>query len=194
MVTHPHNALEATVDPTARVASSATVAGRVMIGPGCRIMPGARIVAEAGGTITLGAHVIVLENAVIRATARHDCRIGDHVMIGPQAHVVGAEIDDEVFVATGAAVFHGASVGHGSEVRIHAVVHLRSVLPPGSVVPIGWVAVGNPAVMLAPDRHDAIWTIQKDLNFPGFVYGADRTAPDLMKTITRALSAELAPE
>src|SRR5262249_5997070 len=32
---------------------------------------------------------------------------------------IGATLEDEVFVATGAAIFHGAMVGRGSEVRGH---------------------------------------------------------------------------
>jgi hypothetical protein len=64
-------------------------------------------------------------------------------------------------------------------------------LEPGSTVPIGWVAVGDPAQILSPDQHEAIWEIQKTLDFPGFVYGVDRTAPDVMKTITSRLSEVL---
>ncbi|MBO6855570.1 gamma carbonic anhydrase family protein [Roseibium sp.] len=179
------------IDPDAWVAPDATVAGDVRICAGSRIMNGARLVAEGGGTIRIGRNCIVLENAVIRATSRHDCKIGDHCLIGPNTHVVGAEIEDEVFIATGAAVFHGAQVGHGSEVRVNGTVHLRTRLEPGSTVPIGWVAVGDPARIVSADQHEAIWTIQKPLDFPGFVYGVDRNAPDVMKTITQRLSESL---
>lgn len=179
------------ISPHARVSPESTVQGRVTIGPGCRILAGARIVAEGGGRIDLGRNCIVLENAVIRATARQNCRIGDHCLIGPQAHVVGATLSDEVFVATGAAVLHGAVIGKGAEVRVHAVVHLRTILAAGATVPIGWVAVGNPARILPPDQHAAIWEVQHPLDFPGFVYGLDRSDPDLMRQITTRLSEEL---
>src|SRR5262249_16671835 len=69
----------------------------------------------------------------------------------------------------------------GSEVRVHATVHLRTRLEPGALVPIGWVAVGDPARTLPPDRHDEIWEVQKPLNFPQWVYGFDRSTPDLMR-------------
>jgi carbonic anhydrase/acetyltransferase-like protein (isoleucine patch superfamily) len=180
------------ISPLARVSPDSTVEGTVAIGPGARVMPGARIVAEAGGQISIGRDCIVLENAVIRATSRRNCWIGDHCLIGPNTHVVGAEIADEVFVATGASVFHGARLGKGAEVRINAVVHLRSSLPPGAFVPIGWIAIGDPAEILSPDQHERIWQIQKDLDFPGFVYGVDRGQPDIMQRITKRLSEELA--
>jgi carbonic anhydrase/acetyltransferase-like protein (isoleucine patch superfamily) len=99
-------------------------------------------------------------------------------VIGPNAHVTGPVLKDQVFVATGAAIFHGARLGRGSEVRVHAVVHLRTRLEPGATVPIGWVAVGEPATILPPDQHDKIWEIQEPLNFPEWsmgLIGARRT-------------------
>lgn len=179
------------IDSDAWVAPDATVSGNVVIGAGSRIMHGARLVAEAGGSIRIGRNCIVLENAVIRATGRHPCTFGDHCVVGPNSHVVGAKIDDEVFVATGAAVFHGAHIGRGSEVRINGIVHLRTRLEPDTTVPIGWIAVGDPAQLLPPDQHEAIWLHQKPLDFPGFVYGVDRSVPNVMQKITAGLSAAL---
>ena len=180
------------IDADAWIAPDATVCGDVTIGAGSRVMHGARLVAEAGGSIRIGRHCIVLENAVVRASGRHGCTIGDHCLIGPNSHVVGAEIDDEVFIATGAAIFHGAVIGRGAEVRVNGTVHLRSRLAPGATVPIGWVAVGDPAEILPAHAHDAIWALQKPLDFPGFVYGFDRSTPNLMRAVTTALSARLA--
>ncbi|MDR3436606.1 gamma carbonic anhydrase family protein [Telmatospirillum sp.] len=179
------------IDAEAWVAPDATVYGDVVIGTGSRVMHGARLVAEAGGSIRIGRNCIVLENAVIRATGRHPCRLGDHCVVGPNSHVVGAVIEDEVFIATGAAIFHGAQIGRGSEVRINGVVHLRTRLEPGTTVPIGWVAVGNPAQILPPDQHETIWSLQKPLDFPGFVYGVDRNLPNVMQEITTGLSTAL---
>jgi carbonic anhydrase/acetyltransferase-like protein (isoleucine patch superfamily) len=179
------------IDPTAWIAPDATVCGDVIIGPGARVLHGARIIGEGGGAIRLGRDCIVMENAVIRASRRHPCRIGDHCLIGPQTHVVGATLDEQVFVATAAAIFHGAELGRGAEVRVGATVHLRTRLAPGSVVPIGWVAVGDPVVILPPDRHDEIWAVLKPLGFPDWVYGFDRETPDLMRHVTRRLSETL---
>ncbi len=178
------------IDPDAWVAPDATLCGDVRLGPGCRIMHGARLIAE-GGSITLGACCIVLENAVLRAGGRHPCSLGNHVLIGPNAHVVGATIEDDVFVATGAALFHGCHVGRGSEVRINGTVHLKTRLEPGTVVPIGWIACGDPAELFSPDRHDELWAAQQPLNFPLAVYGLDRDTPDMMKAITEGVSARL---
>jgi carbonic anhydrase/acetyltransferase-like protein (isoleucine patch superfamily) len=107
-------------------------------------------------------------------------RIGDDVLIGPHAHVNGAEIGGEAFVATGAALFPGCRIGARAEVRIGGVVHVNSTVAEGEVVPIGWVAVGDQ--VLPPDRHEEIWAIQSELDFPGTVYGEER-GDDLMARV-----------
>ncbi len=179
------------IHETAWVAPDATVCGDVSIGAGARVMHGARIVAE-GGRIAIGRCGIVMENAVVRATAAHDCRIGDHVLIGPVAHVVGARIDDKVFLATGAAIFHNCHIGKRAVVRIHGTVHVNTVLAPDSTVPIGWVAVGDPAQLFPPDRHDDLWAVQQTLNFTKTAYGIDPPLADGMAEITETVSARLA--
>lgn len=179
------------IDPDAWVAEDATICGDVVIGAGSRIMHGARLVAEAGGSLRIGRNCIVLENAAIRATAKHPCKIGDHCLVGPHTHVVGADVSDEVFIATGASIFHGAQVGRRSQIRINGIVHLRTRLEPGAVVPIGWIAIGDPAQILSLDQHEAISAQLTPLDFPGFVYGVDRSLPGVMPKITERLSASL---
>ena len=178
------------IDPTAYVAPNAVICGDVSIGPDCRILFGAQIIAE-GGSIEIGRECIVMENAVLRADARHSLAIGNNCLIGPNAHVVGCRIEDEVFIATGAAIFHAAHLGKGSEIRVNAVVHLKTHLPAGATVPIGWVAVGDPARILPPDQHERIWAVQAPLNFPLTVYGFEREEAYMVK-ITRRLAANLA--
>jgi len=179
-----HNGKTPVIHPTAYIAPNATVCGDVTIGPDCRIMFGACVIAE-GGAIVIGRRGIVLENAVLRSTARHSLTIGDHCLVGPHAHLVGCRVEDEVFIATGAAVFHGAILRSRSEVRVNGVVHLRTELPAGAMVPIGWVAVGTPAAILPPDQHDKIWAVQQPLNFPLTAYGIDRSEATMVKITER---------
>ena len=171
------------VDPDALVAASAIVSGDVTIGPGSRVMHGAVLTAE-DGPIVIGANVVVLENAVIRGRAGHSAIIGDEVMVGPHAHVNGCTVGSGAFIATGASVFPGAVIGEGAEVRINAVVQVNTRLAAGAVVPISWVAVGDPAQLFSPDRHDEIWAVQRTLDFVGTVYGAeaDATMKDIMRS------------
>lgn len=184
-----HQGKSPRVHATVHVAPNAAVCGDVVIGPGCRILFGAQIIAE-GGSIEIGTECIVMENAVLRSNTRHSLKIGNHCLIGPHAHVVGCTVEDEVFVATGASIFHGARLGKRCEIRINGVVHIKTHVAPGDTVPIGWIAVGNPASILPPNEHEKIWEIQKPLNFPLTVYGFDRSEADMVK-ITRRLSEAL---
>jgi carbonic anhydrase/acetyltransferase-like protein (isoleucine patch superfamily) len=185
MIRIEHGGKQPQVHPTAYVAPTAVLCGDVTVGEHARILFGAVLTAE-GGPVTVGAHTIVMEQAVLRGTAHHPCRIAEHVLIGPQAHLSGCTVERGVFVATGAAVFNGAVLGAGSEVRIHAVVHLKTRVPAGATVPIGWIAVGDPAQILPPDRHEEIWAIQKPLDFPATVFGMGRApAEEFMSEMTR---------
>ena len=179
------------IHETAVIAPTAVISGDVEIGAFCQVLHGAVITAE-GGPITLGENVIVMENAIVRASSANPVHVGDHVLIGPGASVSGAVIGDEVFLATGTRVFNGAKIGDRAEVRINAVVHLRTTLPEDTVVPIGWVAVGDPLLVLSPDKHEEIWAAQRELDFPGYVFGVDRDTPDVMVQLTERYGRSLA--
>lgn len=183
-----HSGITPVVHSTAWVAPDATICGDAVVGAHSRVMFGARVIAE-GGHIEIGERCIIMENAVVRSVARHSAKIGNFCLIGPNAHVVGCTVEDEVFIATGAAIFHGAHLGKGCEVRVNGVVHVQSHVEPGETVPIGWVAVGDPAKILPPDKHDEIWKIQKPLNFPMTVYGTDRDEADMRKITDRVAEA-----
>jgi carbonic anhydrase/acetyltransferase-like protein (isoleucine patch superfamily) len=189
-----HAGKRPTVHASAWVAPNAVICGDVTIGPESRVLFGAVVTAETGA-ISIGAHCVVMEHAVVRASRRAATAIGDHVLVGPHAHLTGCTIGDCAFLATRSSVFNGAHVGERAEVRIGGVVHVNSRLEPDATVPIGWVAVGDPASVLPPEKHDDIWTIQRDLDFPGTVFGLERAPageslmPEMTRRYARALGA-----
>jgi carbonic anhydrase/acetyltransferase-like protein (isoleucine patch superfamily) len=162
------------IHESAYVAPTAVVSGDVTVGEGARILFGAVVTAEGAGSVTLGRDCIVMENAVVRGRPGRPARIGDSVLIGPHAHVNGADVGDCAFVATGASAFPGSRVGERAEMRIGSVLHVNSVLGRDQTLPIGWVAVGNPAQAFPPDRHEEIWAIQRELGFTKEAFGIDR--------------------
>jgi carbonic anhydrase/acetyltransferase-like protein (isoleucine patch superfamily) len=176
------------------VAPNAVVCGDVQIGAGSRILFGAVVVAE-GGPVRIGERCVVMENAVIRGRTGYKATLGDNVLVGPHAHVNGAIVGDDAFIATSAAAFPGSRVGARATIRIGGVLHVNSRLPDDKFVPINWVAVGDPAAILSPDRHDEIWAIQKRLDFPGTVFGVGRAPegeshmPEAMARYSRWLGA-----
>lgn len=188
-----HGGKRPKVDSSAYVAPNATLCGDVTIGADSRILFGVVIVA-AGGPVQIGSHCIVMENAVIRGTPRHPTRLGDHVLVGPHAHLTGCKIEDNVFLATGSCVFTGARLETRSEVKINGVVHLKTTLPPDTTVPIGWVAVGDPARLHPPKDHEKIWGVQERLDFPRTVFGLDcpPAGQTIMPELTRRYAKALA--
>src|SRR5256714_11945524 len=168
-----HRGRRPVVPDSAYVAPSAVLCGAVVLGERARVLHGAVLTAE-DGEVRTGADVVVMEHALVRGRAGHPAVLGDAVLIGPHTHVNGAVVEDEVFVATGAALFPGSVAGTGAELRINSVLHVNSRLEAGTVLPIGWIAVGDPAQLFSPDRHEELWQIQRDLDFPGTVYGVPR--------------------
>jgi len=185
-----HRGKAPSVDPSAYVAPTAVLCGDVRVGPDARILFGAVLSAE-DGFVEAGARCVVMENALLRARSAHPVRLGDDVLVGPHAHVNGSVVGDGAFLATGVSLFPGSRVGREAEVRINGVVHVNSVLEDGAMVPIGWVAVGNPARVIAPWDHDEIWRIQEALDFPRTVYGLprDATARERMERQTEWFAA-----
>jgi carbonic anhydrase/acetyltransferase-like protein (isoleucine patch superfamily) len=187
-----HRGASPQVHPSAYIAPTAVVCGDVHIGPHCRVLFGAILTAESG-RVELGEQCIVMENAVLRGTRRDPLRLGNHVLVGPRAYLTGCTADHDVFLATGTTVFNGARIGARSEVRINGVVHLRTRLPPDTTVPIGWIAVGDPAQLFPPHEHERIWAVQRELDFPGYVFGLQRPGegetimPELTRRYSRAL-------
>jgi len=171
-----HRGARPTIDPSAYVAPTAVVCGDVHVGPGARVLFGAVLTAE-DGRVELGRNCVVMENALVRGRAGHPAVLGADVLVGPQAHVNGCEVGAGCFIATGAALFPGARLGKGCEVRIHGVVQVNTVLATGAVVPSGWIAAGDPAQLFSPDRHEELWAVQRQLDFPGTVYGIERGTP-----------------
>lgn len=130
------------VDPTAFIANSAMLRGRVSAAANSSIWYGCRLDALAG-EIMIGARSNVQDNSVLTAAAGgirigvdatighnvrlDDCTIGDRCLIGIGSHVVaGTVAQDDSFLAAGA------------------------VTAPGQVLESGWLWGGAPARKLAP--------------------------------------------
>ena len=121
-----------------------------------RIYNGARIV----GDVTLGDHVSIWYNAVVRgdeapisigerSNVQDNCvvhvsegkpvKIGENVSVGHGAIVHGCTIDDNVIIGMGAIVLNGAHIGKNSLVGAGALVTENKEFPEGSLI------IGSPA-------------------------------------------------
>lgn len=145
------------IDPSARVAPSASVVGDVTVGAGCYVDYGA-VIASSGAPVVLGEGVSVLANAVVRSVGGHGrpafpVRIGDETIVAPQVALAGCEIGERCYLATGVVVLQGATVGRGSRLAVGAVVHAGSVLEPRSRVGLHCIAApdGENGVLITSD-------------------------------------------
>ena len=179
------------IDLTAWIAPDATICGDMTIGPCSRVLYGARIIGESGGRIRIGRYCIVMENAVVRGTFRDACSIGDYCFIGPSAHVTGCRVGRRSLCCDQRRDLSWRAFGTGQ--RGARAWHRASTQSFGARRDGAsrMVAVADPACIFSPDRHDEIWAIQEPLDFPQWVYGFDRSAPDLMRHVTRRLSEKL---
>ena len=170
-----HDGKRPVVSESAYVAPTAVLCGDIRIGEDTRVLFGAVLVAD-GAPVEVGRRCVIMENAVIRGRSQHSTRIGDRVLVGPHAHLNGAVIDDDVFIATGVSVFPGARIESNSEARINSVIHINTRLPAGTMVPIGWIAIGDPAELFEPGRHEDYWPKLKALDFPKTLFAVSREA------------------
>ncbi len=189
-----HRGKRPLIHDSAYIAPTAVVCGDVTIGEHSQVLFGAILVAE-GGPVTIGSYCIIMENAVVRGTPRHPARLGNHILVGPHAHLSGCIADDNVFLATGSTVFNGARIGSRAEVRINGVVHVGANLLPNAIVPIGWIAIGDPAQIVPPQEHDRIGFAEGAATYPLTVFGLGRaptaresSMPELTRRYARALS------
>lgn len=132
--------LEPSIHPDAYVHPDAVVIGRVTIGAGSSVWPGA-VLRGDDGDIVIGARTSVQDGCVLHTTHVFPTVVGDDCVIGHMVHLEGCTIENRCLVGNGSIVMHRVRVCTGS------VVAANSVLLNGTEVPSGALAAGSPAVI-----------------------------------------------
>lgn len=162
------------IHPTAYVAPTAVISGDVEVGAESRILHGAVITAE-GASVCLGNHCVVMECAVIRGAGgrsrQFPASIGDYVLVGPHAYLVGCTIEDRCFIATAALIFNGAHIKRGCTVTLQGIVHIGTTLEEEMHVPLQHVAIGTPATIFQPGDTEAMMAALLRQGFAHTVFG-----------------------
>ena len=128
--------------PSAWIAHSAQLYGRIRIGAGASVWHNAVARAECM-EIRVGRMTNVQDFAMIHVGFNEDTHIGEFCSITHRAVVHGCTIGDDVLVGIGAVVMDGAEVGAGSIVAAGAVLLEGKRFPPHSVI------AGVPAKVIA---------------------------------------------
>ncbi|WP_270887960.1 gamma carbonic anhydrase family protein [Pedococcus sp. 5OH_020] len=126
------------VDPTAWVATNATLVGAVTVGPEASVWYGA-VLRGDGDAIVVGPRSNLQDGCVVHADPGVAVRIGAGVSVGHRAVLHGCTIEDDVLVGMGAIVMNHVVIGAGS------VVAAGALLPEGLVVPPRSLVLGMPA-------------------------------------------------
>jgi carbonic anhydrase/acetyltransferase-like protein (isoleucine patch superfamily) len=128
------------IDPTAWVAPTATVIGRVRIGPRASVFYGAVLRGDMD-EIVLGEGSNLQDNCVVHTDTGVPARIGAGVGIGHGAIVHGATVEDGCLIGMGATLLNNAVVRTGAFVAAGALVR------EGQEIPAHHLAVGVPAAV-----------------------------------------------
>lgn len=129
------------IHPTAWVAPTAVLIGRVIVGPRANIWFGA-VARGDNEPIVIGEGSNVQENSVLHTDMGFPLTIGANCTIGHKAMLHGCTIDDGSLIGMGATLLNGAHIGAGSLVGACALVTEGKAIPPGSLV------MGSPGKVL----------------------------------------------
>jgi carbonic anhydrase/acetyltransferase-like protein (isoleucine patch superfamily) len=141
-------AKDPTIDPTAYVATGATLLGDVRLAAHASVWPGCVLRGDIN-FIAVGEGTNIQDGTIVHLADDFPVRIGRYVTIGHAAMIHACTIDDECLIGMQATILDGAVIGKNSIVGAH------SLITPGTVVPPGSLALGVPAVIkpLAADRQ-----------------------------------------
>ncbi len=127
------------IDPTAFIAPTAAVIGRVTVGSGSSIWYGCTVRGDVE-QITIGARTNIQDGTVVHVTGPDiPTHIGDEVTIGHKAIIHACTLQDRSFVGMGAIVMDRAVVETG------AMVGAGALVPMGKIVKSGELWLGSPA-------------------------------------------------
>lgn len=121
------------IAPTAWVAESAQVIGRVALGEGASVWYGA-VLRGDNEWVTLGARTNVQEGSVLHTDMGFPLTLGDDVTVGHQATLHGCTVGDGSLIGIQAVVLNGAKIGRGCLVGAGAVVTEGKAFPDGVLI------------------------------------------------------------
>lgn len=140
------------ISPSAWVADSAQVMGRVELGEDASIWFGT-VVRGDTDRITIGAGSNIQDASVLHADFGSPLTIGANVTVGHQVMLHGCTVGDESLIGIGAVVLNGAKIGKNCLVGAGALVTEGKEFPDGSMI------LGSPAKVvrqLTPEQIEGL--------------------------------------
>jgi carbonic anhydrase/acetyltransferase-like protein (isoleucine patch superfamily) len=121
------------IDPSAWVADSADLIGKVVVEAGASVWFGA-VARGDNEEIRIGAGSNVQENCVLHTDMGYPLTIGANCTIGHKAMLHGCTIGEGTLIGMGATVLNGAKIGEGCLIGACALITEGKEIPDGSLV------------------------------------------------------------
>ena len=140
------------IDPSAWVAPTAVLIGRVFVGPRANIWYGA-VLRGDNEPIVIGAGSNIQENSVLHTDIGSPLTIGANCTIGHRAMLHGCTIGEGSLIGMGATVLNGAKIGN------NCLVGAGSLVTEGKEFPDGSMIMGSPAKVvrqLTPEQIEGL--------------------------------------
>jgi len=161
------------VHDTAYVADSATVIGKVRLGPDASVWPQVVVRGDNGELIDVGRGSNVQDGAILHTDPGFELVIGSDVSIGHQAMLHGCTVGDGCLIGIKAVILNGAVIGKNCLVGAGALVLEGKVFPDNSLI------VGVPAQVKRELSDDEIKGLQA--NAADYVARARRYKTELSR-------------
>lgn len=146
------------VHPTAWVAESADVMGKVSLGENASVWYGA-VLRGDNDRITVGANSNVQDGSVLHTDNGVPLTIGQNVTIGHQVMLHGCTIGDGSLVGIQSVVLNGARIGK------NCLVGAGSLVTEGKEFPDGVLIVGSPAKVVRELSPEQIAGLQRSARY-----------------------------
>lgn len=130
--------LQPDIAPDAWVHPDAVVIGNVTLGPGVSVWPTAVLRGDYG-RIEVGEMSNIQDGTIIHCTDSEPTLIGQHCIVGHNAHIEGATIGNGALISSGSIVLNSSVIGES------AVVAAGCLIPPRFELPARRMAMGAPA-------------------------------------------------
>jgi carbonic anhydrase/acetyltransferase-like protein (isoleucine patch superfamily) len=160
------------IDPSAYVADTASVIGKVSLGANVSVWFGATLRGD-NERIAIGADSNVQEGTVMHTDPGYPLTIGAGVTIGHQAMLHGCTVGDGTLIGIQAVVLNGARIGKGCLVGAGALVTEGKDFPDGSLI------LGTPAKVVRSLGPEELQRLQG--NAAGYVARGRRFKAELKK-------------
>jgi len=126
------------IDPSAYIADSANIIGKVSIGAGASVWFGVTIRGD-NEPIAIGENSNVQENCILHTDMGSPLTIGKNVTVGHQAMLHGCTIGDGALIGIQAVILNGAVIGKNCLIGAGALVTEGKDFPDNSLI------IGTPA-------------------------------------------------